>query len=89
MPAIKDATVYAALESPSNFIDMVSQGDSPEVWVRNLPPGLSPYRSELEGLLGRVFKGGLHTPHNLELAQQMTLNWCVSKCRKIGIEVAD
>jgi hypothetical protein len=48
---------------------------------------LTPYRSELEGLLGRVFKGSLHTPHNLELAQQMTLNWCMSKYRKIGIEV--
>lgn len=87
MPAVKE-TSASALESPSKFLDIVSQG-SPETWVRNLPPSLSAYQGELEGLLGRVFSGRPQSTHNLELAQQMTMNWCISKCRKIGIEVKD
>jgi hypothetical protein len=71
-----------------DLLDIVSQGE-PDTWVRNLPPGLSAYQGELEGLLGKVFSGRPQSPQNLELAQQLTLNWCISKCRKIGIEVEE
>jgi hypothetical protein len=84
MPAVKHAPAYGALESPS-YLDFVSQGG--ESWVLNLPPRLQAYQGELELLLGKVFSGCPKSPHNLELAQQMTLNWCLSKCKKIGINI--
>lgn len=75
---------YATLESPSYFLDIVANGGS-DAWVLNLPPRLKAYQSEIESLLGRVFSGLPKSTDNLELAQQMTMNWCISKCRKIGI----
>ncbi len=82
MVAVKDANAYAALEPNC---DIVAPGGS-ESWVLNLPPDLRAYQGELELLLGKVFSGRPHNGHNLELAQQMTMNWCISKCRKIGIQ---
>jgi hypothetical protein len=86
MPAIKEAPSFTDLESPTNFLDLVAQA-TPDVWVSSLPPSLSAYQGELESLLGRMFSGRPQSTHNLELAQQMTMNWCISKWRKIGIEV--
>ena len=84
MQLVRDAkSGYGALESSNYFLDILSQGNT-GAWVLNLPPRLRAYQSELESLLGRVFRGKEST-ENLELAQQMTLNWCVSKCRKIGL----
>ncbi|MBI4534426.1 MAG: hypothetical protein HY711_10825 [Candidatus Melainabacteria bacterium] len=54
-------------------------------WVVSLPPALKLYQRELEELLGKVFAGRTYLPANLALAQQMSLNWCVSKCREVGI----
>ncbi len=79
---------YGTLESPTYFLDILSQGNS-GAWVLKLPPGLQAYQTELELLLGRVFSGRPETRENLELAQQMTLNWCVSKCKKIGIALEE
>jgi hypothetical protein len=55
-------------------------------WVVSLPPDLEVYQGELEALLGRVFSGHkASVPENFALAQQMSLNWCMSKCREVGI----
>jgi hypothetical protein len=55
-------------------------------WVICLPPDLRAYQGELEALLGRVFAGnGQLLSDNFDLAQQMSLNWCMSKCRQVGI----
>ena len=54
-------------------------------WVLSLPPDLKVYQGELEDLLGRVFTSSRFFPENFALAQQMSLNWCMSKCREVGI----
>lgn len=55
-------------------------------WIVSLPPDLKVYQDELEALLGRVFSGNnQRLPENFALAQQMSLNWCMSKCREVGI----
>jgi hypothetical protein len=51
----------------------------------SLPPSLLVHQAELEFLLGRVFAGRPHLPANVALAEQLSLNWCISKSRQIGI----
>ncbi|HEY9788601.1 MAG TPA: hypothetical protein V6D17_24655 [Candidatus Obscuribacterales bacterium] len=58
-----------------------SEGGS---WVLAVPPALSSYQHELESLLESVFRGRRST-ENLALAQQLSLNWCMSKCRQTGV----
>lgn len=69
------------------FLEILSQSASG--WQIALPPGLQMHQGELEILLNKVFGGRPRTNDNLELAQQLTLNWCVSKCRKEGINLED
>lgn len=90
MSVVKNASVaaYGTLESPTFFLDVIAQGNN-DRWVLNLPPRLRVYQNEIEALLGKVFSGRPKSPDNLELAQQMTLNWCISKCSKIGIKFDD
>lgn len=78
---------YGTIE-PSYFLEILSQGHSGS-WVLKLPPRLQAYQTELESLLGRVFSGRPRSRENLELAQQLTLNWCTSKCKKIGIALEE
>jgi hypothetical protein len=52
-----------------------------------LPPNLQTYQPELEGLLGKVFSGRPTSAGNLALAKQMSINWCVSKCKQTGMSV--
>lgn len=87
MTIVKDANRLGAIDSPANFLEILSQGNG-GTWVLRLPPSLRAYENELETLLGRVFSER-RSADNLELAQQMTLNWCVSKCRKIGLSLDD
>jgi hypothetical protein len=56
-------------------------------FVLSLPPNLQDYQPELEGLLGKVFSGRPTSPVNLALAKQMSINWCVSKCKQTGLSV--
>ena len=61
--------------------------DAAGAWQLNLPTALKDHQSELETMLHKVFTGDI-TPSkkkNLALAQQMSLNWCMFKCRQIGI----
>lgn len=57
----------------------ISEGN----WVLRLPPSLIQHQPELERLLTKVFSG--RTEENLALAQQMSLNWCVAKCKQSGM----
>ena len=50
-----------------------------------LPDQLREHEPELEILLGNVFSGRSRGQENIDLARQMYLNWCLSKCRKLGI----
>lgn len=54
-------------------------------WVLSLPPLLRPHQSELELLLIKVFSGKKSSPYNLALAQQLSINWCISTARKNGL----
>lgn len=84
MQVVKDACVVNGAPVDREYpLDILSQANT-GAWVLNLPPRLRDYQSELEALLGRVF-AGKQSRDNFELAQQMTINWCVSKYRKIGI----
>lgn len=53
----------------------------------SLPPLLKDHQGELEGLLGKVFRGKISSPDNLALARQMSINWCLSKCKQTGQSV--
>jgi len=88
MSVVKHATAGFGTQSSSYFLDILSQGNA-GAWVLKLPPKLQVYQNELESLLGRVFSECPRSTDNLELAQQMTINWCVSKCKKIGIALEE
>jgi hypothetical protein len=81
MVAVKDANIMGGLETE---FDVVVPGATPESWEFNLPADLRAYQGELELLLGKVFSGRPQSSHNIELAQQMTMNWCMSKRHKIN-----
>lgn len=68
----------------SYFVDILTQNAAGN-WVLCLPSRLREYQDELELLLGRAFAGRPRCQENLELAQQLVLNWCISKCKKQGI----
>jgi len=56
-------------------------------FVVSLPAQLKPHQLELEALLGRVFTGRPRSEGNLALARQMSINWCISKCKQTGQSV--
>ncbi len=51
-----------------------------------IPNALKQYEWELERLIHKVFPHGLSNNENLNLAKQLTLNWCASMCKKLGCE---
>lgn len=53
-------------------------------WSLSLPPALHSYQAELESMLERVFRNR-YNQENLALAQQLSLNWCMSKCKQAGM----
>jgi len=70
------------------YLQILSQADNGG-WVLSLPPSLKAQQTELEQLLGQVFTGRPTSAYNLALAQQMSLNWCMSKCKKAGVSLDD
>lgn len=54
-------------------------------WIVRLPPVLRDQQAELESLLLKVFADRPRSDENVALARQMSLNWCVSKCKKSGL----
>lgn len=55
-------------------------------FIVKLPDTLKDHQDELERLLGKVFMGKT-SETNLALARQMSINWCLSKCKQNGISV--
>lgn len=88
MTTLSEARLGAGGRETSFFVDILTQSPSGS-WVLNLPGRLQPYQDELELLLGRAFAGRPRCQENLELAQQLTLNWCISKCRKQGMTLEE
>jgi hypothetical protein len=81
MARIKELSRY---QDASEILSTTGSG-----WELSLPPNLQMYQGELEELLGKVFSQRPMIPENLALAQQMSLNWCQSKCREVGITFED
>ena len=81
MKALKINCVNHSLE---NLLPIVSVKESGG-YVISLPSSLQSEQYELEQMLSRVFAGHLTAPHNLDLAQQLSLNWCAAKVRKSGL----
>lgn len=85
---LREVHISSGGNNAGYFLNILSQNTS-GIWVLALPAGLRKHQDELELLLGRAFAGRPRCPENLELAQQLTLNWCLSKCRKQGITLED
>jgi hypothetical protein len=79
-------TTHNRLEKQSLGILSFSESGK---WVLALPPRLRPHQPELESMLGRVFSGRRSSPDNLALAQQLSLNWCMSKAKLHGLTFED
>ena len=77
----------AAASSPQEYTEILSQAAS-GAWILNLPTELRVYQTEIEELLSRVFDGK-RSHENFDLAKQMTINWCLSKYRKMGLSPHD
>jgi hypothetical protein len=71
---------------PSQHILTKSETGS---WILSLPPLLRPNQDELEMMLIRVFSDKRSASQNLELAQQLSLNWCSSQALKKGLSLED
>lgn len=71
-------------KDPTEVLILGSSGS----WVLNLPKELHKHQVEIETLLGRVFSGK-QSHENFMLAKQMTMNWCLSKYRKMGLNPDD
>lgn len=88
MATLSEARLGSGGRDTAFFVDILTQNSSGN-WVLCLPNRLKPYQDELELLLGRAFAGRPRCQENLELAQQLTLNWCISKCRKQGMTLEE
>ena len=84
MKTVKEVTRGQRIQESPYYWDIL-QDTGAGAWQVSLPPDLKVYESELEALLGKVFCERARMPENFPLAQQMSLNWCVSKCREVGI----
>lgn len=74
-------------QKPHYFEEILTQSGGSQ-WTLSLPPQLKSHQHELESLLSKVFRGRC-SPENLPLAQQLSLNWCMSKCRQVGVSFDD
>jgi hypothetical protein len=85
---LSEAKLGAGGRETSYFVDILTQNASGS-WILCLPTRLREFQDELEMLLGKAFSGRPRCQENLELAQQLTLNWCISKCKKQGITLEE
>lgn len=88
MATLSEAKLGAGGCETRYFTDILTQ-NAAGAWVLCLPTRLRAYQDELEILLGRAFSGRPRCQENLELAQQLTLNWCISKCKKQGLTLEE
>jgi hypothetical protein len=82
---VMQATQYAPspTQNTLGLLSVSPQGG----FILSLPADLRDYQGELECLLGKVFSGRPTSAGNLALAKQMSINWCVSKCKQTGLSV--
>lgn len=57
----------------------------PSSWIVSVPGPLEQYANELEALMNKVFKDCPKSSQNIELAKQLAINWCTSKCKELDI----
>ncbi len=81
---MKSFNKNCASHSLEEYLPIISVSDK-GTFVLTLPGFLQPEQKELEQMLSQVFTKQINTPANLALAQQLSLNWCVSKAKKNGI----
>ena len=82
MKAIK--TINCVDHSLENIMPIVSVKES-GAYVITLPSSLQSEQYELEQMLNKLFAGHLTSPYNIDLAQQLSLNWCAIKAKKSGL----
>ena len=88
MVTLSEVRVGVGGREGRQFVEILTQ-NSAGSWVLSLPARMKDSQPELEKLLARAFTGRPRCQQNLELAQQLTLNWCVSKCKKQGVSVEE
>ncbi len=81
MQAYKRTCVNHSLEEVMPIVSLTGSGN----YVLTLPGFLRPEQKELEQMLGRIFADRNHSSANLALAQQLSINWCMSKAKKNGL----
>jgi hypothetical protein len=77
--------VREAEDTPPEIVSVSDCGS----WILRLPPDLKDHQHELERLLFKVFNNLPKSPDNVALAKQMSINWCVSKCKQNGLRYED
>jgi hypothetical protein len=87
MTTVDNLTKIQPRKDSSYFLTVLS--DDGTTWVVSLPPKLKIYQPELEALLGKVFTDRRLRAENLQLAQQLSINWCRSKCRQVGLSIEE
>ena len=86
--ATRVPTTFGVCENEDSNIEIVTVSDCGS-WILRLPPSLKEHQAELERLLFKVFANLPKSPDNVALAKQMSINWCVSKCKQNGLRFED
>jgi hypothetical protein len=81
MKAVK--TTNCIKHSLENLMPIVSV-EASGAYAISLPSSLQSEQHELEQMLNRLFAGHLNSPCNVDLAQQLSLNWCATKLKLGG-----
>jgi hypothetical protein len=74
-------------QNSARGIDGMLQLSDSGQFLLSVPPVLKDHQNELEMLLSKVFRGKVNSPDSLALARQMSINWCVLKCKQTGQSV--
>ena len=85
---INQAMAVAPQRQQAHYFEEILTQSGGSQWTLSLPAQLKSHQHELETLLSKVFRGRC-SPENLPLAQQLSLNWCMSKCRQAGLSFDD
>ncbi|MCA9805860.1 MAG: hypothetical protein KC777_28020 [Cyanobacteria bacterium HKST-UBA02] len=69
-------------------VDIVSRSHTGD-WAMALPEVLQPFEDELLVILGKVFASCPQNSEDMALAKQLSLNWCIAKCKKLELTPED
>ncbi len=84
----KSYTAFGVNQQEESLHEIVSVSECGS-WILRLPSDLQKHQHELERLLFKVFNNLPKSPDNVALAKQMSINWCVSKCKQNGLRIED